>query len=137
MPSVFLRTLALMLATAVFACSSGPRGRPSADPDVIERYQILGGPYANAHDVVRALRPQWLIRRSGGNRNNSTAPIWVFVDNNRYGDLNQLRNVAANSIGSIRRVDGITATTRWGSGYTEGVLYILTYVPARSDTTAN
>ena len=125
---------ALFLAST--ACNSAPRGRPTGDPDLIQRHQIVGGQFSTAHDVVRSLRPNWLVRRSSNGRN-SPGTIWVYVDNNRYGDINQLRNVPAQGVGSIRRIDGITATTRWGTGHSEGVLYILSYVPARTDSTEN
>jgi hypothetical protein len=113
------------------ACGRNSQSRPSGDPDIIQRYQIQSASYASAHDVVRALRPNWLIKRSPNGRNSPT-PIWVYVDGNRFGDISQLRNISAQSIGSIRRIDGISATTRWGTGHSEGVLYVLTYVPERS-----
>ena len=128
---VLERTLLVIavLVTAA-ACSRANSSRPTVDPDVIQRYEVLAGSYATAHDVVRALHPNWLVRRSPGGRSNATTnPIWVFVDGSRYGDISWLRNVPAQSIGSIRRIDGISATTRWGTGYSEGVLYVMTHVP--------
>ncbi|MBC8085810.1 MAG: hypothetical protein H7Z40_00980 [Phycisphaerae bacterium] len=133
------RTLLVVsfLISAV-ACGGSQRGRPSGDPDLIQRHQVLSGSYSTAHDVVRGLHPNWLIKRSAGGRNNaSTNPIWVFVDGNRYGDVSWLRNVPAATIGSIRRIDGIAATTRWGTGFSEGVLYITSYSPGPSGTTEN
>jgi hypothetical protein len=130
-----LLVFALLLSVA--ACrGSSTRSRPSSDPDVIQRHEVLAGSYSTAADVVRKLHPNWLVKRSSNNRRDNT-PIWVFVDGSKYGDLSWLRNVPAQSIGSIRRIDGITATTRWGTGYSEGVLYIMTYVPGSSGTTEN
>lgn len=135
----FMRGLARTLLPFVFiaaaACSSSTRSRPQGDPDLILRDQVLAGSYANAHDVVRALHPNWLVKRAPGGRNSSNNnPIWVFVDGSRYGDVSWLRNVPAQSIGSIRRIDGISATTRWGTGHSEGVLYVMTYTPPSGDT---
>ena len=61
-----LMAAAILLSSA--ACSMAPKGRPSSDPDLIERYQIVGGQYSSAHDVVRALHPNWLIKRSPNGR---------------------------------------------------------------------
>gem|GEM_PF-1151099 len=130
--------LVLALLISVGACGGGSRSRPSGDPDVILRHQVLAGSYATAHDVVRAIHPNWLVKRSPSGRNNAnTNPIWVFVDGSRYGDLSWLHNVPAQTVGSIRRIDGISATTRWGTGYSEGVLYITTFSSGPSGTTEN
>lgn len=134
---VLERTL-LVLMISVAACSGSNPSRPQGDPDLIQRHQVLAGSYATAHDVVRALHPNWLVKRSPAGRNNANNnPIWVFVDGSRYGDISWLRNVPAQSIGSIRRIDGISATTRWGTGYSEGVLYVMTYTPPPGGATEN
>ncbi|MGV3710008.1 MAG: hypothetical protein ACO1Q7_14325 [Gemmatimonas sp.] len=116
---------ALVLSLA--ACKSTQGGRPTADASIINRAQILEGSYRTAYDVVQALHPNWLSRRS--QRRGNADIIWVYVDNSRYGDVNSLRNVQASSINNIRRIDGGTATTRWGLGHGEGVLMIITHTP--------
>lgn len=122
-------TLAGLLLVAIAAgCGSSQFGRRGGDPDIIRRDQVLAGEFGTAYDVVRALHPNWLVRRTS-NTSSTATPIWVYVDGSRYGDLSWLRNVRANSIGSIRRIDAITATTRWGTGHSEGVLYVTTYLP--------
>jgi hypothetical protein len=136
---VLERTLLVFaLLVTVGACQGGRRARPSGDPDLILRHQVMEGAYSNALDVVRALHPNWLVKRAPSGRNNTgNNPIWVFVDGNRYGDISWLRNVPAGTIGSIRRIDGIAATTRWGTGHSEGVLYIMTYTPGSLESTEN
>ena len=87
----------------------------------------MAGSYQTAYDVVRAIHPNWLVKRSPSNSRTPTS-IWVYVDGSKYGDINWLRNVTGSSVGSIQRIDAGTATTRWGTGHSEGVLYVTTYV---------
>ena len=128
-----MRTALRQVTVAAFAlitaaCAASTSSRPSGDPNLIRRDQVLTGNYRNAYDAVAALHPNWLVKRSASNSRN-TNPIWVYVDNSKYGDVSWLKNVAATNIGSIRRIDAGSATTRWGTGHSEGVIQVTTYIP--------
>jgi len=120
-----LTTLALALQLA--ACSASNPSRPPGDANIIRRDEVIAGSYQTAYDVVRAIHPNWLVKRSPGNSSTPTS-IWVYVDGSKYGDVSWLRNVLGSSVGSIQRIDAGAATTRWGTGHSEGVLYVTTYV---------
>ena len=120
-----LTTAALVLL--ISACSASNSARPQGDANIIRRDQVIAGSYQTAYDVVRAIHPNWLVKRSPNNSRTPTS-IWVYVDGSKYGDINWLRNVTGSSVGSIQRIDAGTATTRWGTGHSEGVLYVTTYV---------
>jgi hypothetical protein len=50
----------------------------------------------------------------------------VFLDNTRLGDLEQLRTIPTTIILSIHLVSATDATTRWGTGYSAGVIEVRT-----------
>ncbi|MEO8000084.1 MAG: hypothetical protein ABI852_21715, partial [Gemmatimonadaceae bacterium] len=106
-------------------CAGAPQSRPARDPNLITRDQVIAGNYGNAYDVVRRLHPNWLVKRSL-NDANSNAVIVTYVDGVSYGDVNWLKNVQSNAIDTIQRIDAGTATTRWGTGHSEGVIYVTT-----------
>ena len=127
MRSALPRLTMAALALLVSACTASNPARPQGDAHIIRRDEVLAGSYQTAYDVVRAIHPNWLVKRSPSNSRTPTF-IWVYVDGSKYGDINWLRNVPGSSVGSIQRIDAGTATTRWGIGHSEGVLYVTTYV---------
>lgn len=132
----FARRAAIVLAAVMLVgCASSSGGRPTKDTNIILRDQVLAGNFATAYDVVRRLHPNWLIKRgtSSANRN---AVIVTYVDGVSYGDVSWLRNVQGSIVESIQRIDAGTATTRWGTGHSEGVIYVTTLkrTPGRSST---
>ena len=124
------------LLLAVLACglncaspskqgSNAKSSRPSAKSDEISRDQIAAGAYQNAYDVVKALHPNWLSRHGSASLNGTEA-VQVFLDGTHFGEAQRLQNISAISIGSIKHIDAANATLRWGTGYTEGVVYVTT-----------
>ncbi len=97
--------------------------RPQSNSSDISRDQILKGNYQNAYDAVKALHPNWLLRRSPVGTNSVSAVI-VFLDGTRYGDADRLQNIPGLSVGNIKHFDSAAATMRWGTGYSEGVVYV-------------
>ncbi len=124
------RALAAIVGTAVVlalcvACAGSPASRPTRDTNMITRDQVIAGNYSNAYDAVKRLHPNWLVKRSTSSANRAVAII-TYVDGVSYGDISWLRNVQGASIESIQRIDAGTATTRWGTGHSEGVIYVTT-----------
>ena len=58
--------------------------------------------------------------------------VKVYLDDSLLGAPDQLRQITARSIASIRFLDGNEATTRWGLDHGHGAIVVLT----RSDTTS-
>jgi hypothetical protein len=75
---------------------------------------------------VQQLRPNWLRSRSGTLRNSigRTPPV-VFLDGRRYGDLATLYEFWTQDIEEIRFLPPADATTRYGTGYTGGIINII------------
>lgn len=127
----------MVMLTVLAACASSSKARPIRDVNIITRDQVLAGNYATAMDVVRAIHPNWLVLR-GRSSAASKAGIVTFVDGVAYGDISWLKNVQSSTIESIQRIDPGTATTRWGTGYSEGVIYVTSYKrPPGSPSTEN
>lgn len=95
-------------------------------------------PDGTALDIVQRLRPNWLRPRyqgtiAGSTRNpNSGAVIgdaetaFVFVDEVRFGELGSLSRISSLNIESIVFINPLDATTRYGTGYTAGIIRVNT-----------
>lgn len=79
---------------------------------------------SSAFEVIQQLRPAFLRRR--GSLHGPT----VFVDNVPRGGVDELRRISAGSIAGIRYFDGLAATQTFGTGYTGGIIQVLT-LPSR------
>jgi hypothetical protein len=99
--------------------ASSRDARVSAAWNALTAHELRQANGSNAFDVVERLRPLFLRTRG------LHAPT-VFVDHIRRGGVHELRLIPATSIAEIRYFDGRTATQRFGTGYTGGVIYLLT-----------
>jgi hypothetical protein len=99
----------------------------SLSRSTISLAEIRDASVDNAYDIVRLLRPEWLrVRpqdRLGELQPNSVS---VYLDEFRYGDITSLSRIHVQTIATIRFVPAATATARWGTGHTMGVIQIIT-----------
>ncbi|HWP83534.1 MAG TPA: hypothetical protein VNN76_12880 [Bacteroidota bacterium] len=85
--------------------------------DVITADEIAREPIINtAFQAVERLRPQWLATRK--------ARALVYWDNVRQGGIESLRAIAASNVAEIRFIDSHEATTRFGTGHTNGAILV-------------
>ncbi|HEX6068625.1 MAG TPA: hypothetical protein VFZ18_02345 [Longimicrobiaceae bacterium] len=115
--------LALLLAAAAtpaVAVEPGPSG-PNARS--VTQQEIQKSAQSNLLDFVRANRPQWLRTRGVGTAAN---PVAVYLDGQRVGGPEQLRGISTGITSGLRYVDGQEATTRWGSGHSNGAILVTT-----------
>ena len=114
----------LLLLSA--ACSAGGTRRPSsANPNLITAEQLAAAPYGTAFEVVQSLRPNWL-RLRGRTSISQQETIKVYLDDSLLGTVDQLRNITTRSISSIRYLDGVRATERWGLDHGQGAIVVST-----------
>lgn len=131
-----MRYLAILLAAAasVSACSSGSSGtgtetgEPRPDQNLITAEEIAEVRTAhNAHDAVRALRPQWLTPRPSRSTIDPKPIVpTVFLDRMELGPLATLGTVAVVDVREIRYFDAGQAMNRFGKQYNTGVIQIIT-----------
>ena len=119
--------LLVTLVALSAACASGsPNPRSSSvDNDVLRREELEQRGFLNAYEAVAALRPQWLRTRGLDSFRNPTQ-VQVYVDQSRMGGIEALRMVRIDGVGFIRYYDGTNASTRWGLGHGQGVIYVST-----------
>ena len=98
---------------------------PRQDQQLITRDVIVGTEYTNLFDVIQALRSNWLRPKTAGDFGKSDV-LQVYLDNQRVGGMEELRNIAPLSVLSVRYFDPIQASARWGLGHNGGAIYVLT-----------
>jgi len=120
-----------VLALTLVASSACSSSRPSSAPsparrsgNVITAEEISGTGTTNLYDAVQRLRPQWLtstrIRRGG-----SGDDLIVYLDSNRYGTMNSLRQLSVGGVQEIQYFGASEATNRYGTGHTGGAILVL------------
>ena len=129
-----VKHLYLVAVTAIFACApaGGTSGTsPSAAPrraDFLTAEEIVGAnaDVGTAYDALSRLRPNWLAAHGATSFNPAgNGFAIVFVDGQRYGDINSLRNIEAYQVADIRYYDVTQAGARFGlRGGSGGVIEV-------------
>jgi hypothetical protein len=68
----------------------------------------------SVHEAISRLRPNWLTRGTTSFDPPQTEFAVVFVDGVRYGELESLRNLAADHVAAVRYYGPAEATPRFG-----------------------
>jgi hypothetical protein len=99
---------------------------------VLTGAEIAGSPgLLNAYDAVQALRPHFLRTRGvvsspGGASTPDDVGILVYLDRQRYGRLNTLREIPVATIEEIRFLNVGEANSQFGMGHPHGAIQIIT-----------
>jgi len=116
------------VVAALLACSSaGVNPGVKRDPNVITHEEFVASNEGNAYDAISKLRPLFLKSR-GRTTINADAydyPV-VFVDGQRFGDLNSLKSIVAAQVLEARHLHGPDAVGKYGMQYGGGVIEITT-----------
>jgi hypothetical protein len=122
---VYLFALALLTACASASGTSGPR----RDNNMITQEELEPlGPGVSAREAIERLRPIWLRDRG------TNSPNPAFVDDTMPKlmidrapqDLEALRSLRTNDIQTMRFISATDATTLYGTGYTNGLIEVIT-----------
>ena len=116
----------LLLAFSFQGCASTGSG-PGGSRNLITRAQIEESQAITAHDVIRALNPQWLRARGQtvGLANATPVTPTVFMDGTRIGELDVLNAYQVRDIQEIRYLDAGRAASRYGMGFPRGIIEII------------
>ena len=121
-----IRYLGLITAAAALGCAttSGTPGMRGSS-NVITEQEIVAANVSNAYEVIQKLRPNFLHSR-GATTLQNTAPATpnVYVDGQRYGDTDSLRNIPAMNIAGIRYYSVSEGSTKFGLDNASGVIEI-------------
>ncbi|HVS59389.1 MAG TPA: hypothetical protein VHE82_01720 [Gemmatimonadaceae bacterium] len=122
---LYLVAVAAIIGCAPASGTSGASG-PSATPrrsDLLTAEEIAAAhaDITTAYDALSRLRPNWLAAHGAMSSNPQVSEFaTVFVDGQRYGGLNSLRNIQAYQVADIRYYDvtqaGATFGLRGGTG---------------------
>ncbi|TVR64274.1 MAG: hypothetical protein EA422_07145 [Gemmatimonadales bacterium] len=121
----------LPLLSTVGCASSGDadRDRPTAARNAItlEMIDDIAASVQDAYSVVDRLRPQWL-RSRGSMSIRNPQPVYpvVYVDGQRFGELDSLRTLGVQSLSSLQFISAPQATTRYGTGHAGGAILVVT-----------
>ena len=121
------RWLALWALVFTVACggsagTAGAGARPSQY--LITADEIQAQHFANAYDLINALRPNWLRSRSASFGGSGQAGVMIYLDGSRLGFADVLRQIAAGHIQSAGFLNGTEATTRYGTNHASGAILI-------------
>lgn len=98
------------------------------DSNLITEDEVVDSRASNAYDVIHKLRANFLSNRgkiSIYSPETVSMPT-VYVDEQRYGDINVLSTIPAGVISTIRLYRAWDATTRYGINNAGGVISITT-----------
>ncbi len=117
----------LVLGPALGGCAagSGAGGGGGQDQKALTAEEMEASGYTDAFSVVQALRPLWLWTR-GTSTINQQESVKVYMDGNLLGGPDQLRGIPIRSIASMRFLDGLEATNRWGLDHGLGAIVVST-----------
>ena len=135
--------LALLAALVLLGCGPGRVPDPSITANTrktgilsADEISTAHADITNAYDAIARLRPNWLQPHgitSGQDNGAGTEFAVVYLDGQRYGDLNSLRGIPAFHVGTIRYYDVTQAGGRFGiRAGSSGVIEVTTKVPGRS-----
>jgi hypothetical protein len=120
--------VALLLGATLLAgaCASGSGARTArSDRNLLSTEEIQAAGYSDAFEAVQALRPQWL-RSRGATSINLQESVKVYLDGSLLGGPEYLRQITPRSISSIRYLDALEATQRWGLDHGLGAIVVST-----------
>jgi hypothetical protein len=122
-----------MLCVLAGACgarsnTAGTRG----STNLITTAEVDASGHQDAFTLVQALRPNWL-RVRGTSSIAVREIVQVYLDGSKLGGPEYLRQISTHSISSLRYMDGLEATQRWGLDHGAGAIVVSTR--GRSNTT--
>ncbi len=119
----------LVMGLTLAACTPrlAPEG-PVGDGGFITADEIDSAHVFSAYDVIRKLRPQFLMSRGKMSLDPRMPPALprVYVDDQLYGDASTLRGIMTATIESIRFYSGSSAQQKFGHDNAAGVIAIAT-----------
>jgi hypothetical protein len=124
------RKLSILVVSAAMACAPAASTTTTGvkrQANIITQPEIQASFETNAYDVVSKLRPMFLKTRGRTSiREGDPEYAAVFLDDQFFGDLNSLKNIAATQIQEIRYYPGTEVATKFGMQYGAGVIAVKT-----------
>jgi hypothetical protein len=107
--------------------TEGSRARASRSSKVLTGEELASVFELNALQAVERLRPAWLRNRGlVSMENQQFQGVRLYVDGNPRGYMADMAEILVSDIEEMRFMDSREATTRFGTGYPDGVIVITT-----------
>ena len=114
----------LLLAAA--SCAH-PTSAAGSNRKLITEEEIASTNATTAYDVIARLRAEYLRNRGPTSLLlPSRAQAVVFLNEQLFGSIDQLKQVRSDDLAEIRFFDGPDAITKFGSQYSGGVIQLVT-----------
>lgn len=113
-------------ATAAAPSPRVPRG--SSNLITSAEIEAAAQDIQNAYELVERLRPMMMRPRNlsaGAVGAGTTFGVVAYVEEVRLGDLEALATVMRATVREIRYIGATDATTRWGTGHSNGVIQVV------------
>ena len=120
--------LVAVLVLFASACGGGSRlGGPRSQSDPITILEIEErGPFNSLYDLVQILRPRWLRSQGPDSFISGQGAVQVHIDGNWIGPVQNMRNLAAHGVTSLRWLDPVDAAARYGLDHGHGAIVVST-----------
>lgn len=122
----------LLALTGACAAKRSPDGAFTSR-DLLTAEQIAETHATNAYEVVERLRPRWIRPRGTsqmpsqpGDPRFQEAQVQAYLDDQRLGPVETLRNVEIAAVRYIRYYSATDASARWGFNHGGGAIYVST-----------
>jgi hypothetical protein len=118
--------LLVLFSLALLGCSAATHeGAQTGARDLITQEELDRIARTNAYEAVRNLRPAWLRDRGQMSFQDASAgQVIVYLDNNRFGAVDMLRQISVADVSSIRFLSPIDAGARFGMGHAGGAILV-------------
>jgi hypothetical protein len=87
-----------------------------AGGDVITAAELQASAATNLYDYIRAQRPRWLQRARPSTVRPEAEELAVYVDNQRYGNAESLRQIPLGGVVSVQYLGPSEAHAEFGPG---------------------
>lgn len=114
-----------MLTVVLCACAStsSRKAASSSQRNLLALDEITKAGFTDAYSTVQSLRPQWLVPR-GTTTFGHTETIKVYLDGSLLGTPDNLRQIATSSVASMRFMDSMEASNRYGLDHGMGAILV-------------
>jgi hypothetical protein len=119
--------VAVLVPVMMCGCATARVAPLAYDSNLITEDEIIASHATDAYDVIHKLRGNFLSNRGKMTFYDEASPMpTVYVDEQRYGDINILSTIPAEVIATIRLYRSWDATTHYGTNNMGGVIAITT-----------
>jgi hypothetical protein len=118
----------LMLVLAGCASAGGTENTSrtgNKNRNLITAEEVRNSNATNAYLLVQSLRPNMLTARGATSITLGDPGVIVFLDDQRFGNVEALKTIHPNQIEQIRYLSASEAQNRWGTGFPQGVIQVM------------